>query len=94
MIKNGYTKEIDRLKALTAYQSSIIESARFNIEAKGCIMDAVIAENFDLKNVLRELLLLVCANESGRDAGGRWGRVRLGVVLDKAKKLLERDERQ
>jgi len=91
MIENGYTIEIDRLRALTTYQQSIIESMRVNVQAKERIMDSVIAENFDLKNVLRELVLLVCANEVGRDAGGRWGKVRLEVVLEKAAKMLEKE---
>jgi len=91
MIENGYTIEIDRLRTLTTYQQIIIESMRVNLQAKECIMDSVIAENFDLKNVLRELVLLVCVNEVGRDAGGRWGRVRLEIMLDKAKDMLEKE---
>jgi hypothetical protein len=91
MIENGYTIEIDRLRALTAYQQSIIESMRVNIQAKECIMDSVIVENFDLKNVLRELVLLVCANKEGKDVGGRWGMVRLEVVLEKATRMLENE---
>jgi len=90
MIENGYTIEIDRLRKLTTYQQSIIESMKSNIDSKNLALDSVIEENYEVKKLLMELDLLICENKSVMYSGGRWERIKLEILMDKARRMLEK----